>query len=151
VLAHAGGFVPWAAHRMAMGMAGEDGRSVRDTLTDLRGFYFDTALSASPSALPALLSFAQPDHILFGSDWPFAPAAAVHYFAAGLHEHLAHTPFGAAIGAAVNHDNATALFPRLASRAVPARAASSRATAARAAIKTRTVRALFKLADPARR
>jgi 6-methylsalicylate decarboxylase len=150
VLAHAGGFVPWAAHRMAMGMAGEDGRSVRDTLTDLRSFYFDTALSASPSALPALLSFAQPDHILFGSDWPFAPAPAVHYFAAGLHEHLAHTPFGAAIGAAVNHDNAATLFPRLARRAVPALPVS-RASAARAAVKTRAVRALFKLADPARR
>jgi 6-methylsalicylate decarboxylase len=130
-------------------MAGEDGRSVRDTLTDLRSFYFDTALSASPSALPALLSFAQPDHILFGSDWPFAPAAAVQYFAAGLHEHLAHTPFGAAIGAAVNHGNAAALFPRLASGPVST-LSPSRGASVRAAVKTRAVRALFKLADPAR-
>lgn len=77
ILSHAGGFLPYAAHRMAIGIAGDTGRSPRDILTDFRSFYFDTALSASPASLLALLSFAQPDHILYGSDWPFAPAAAV--------------------------------------------------------------------------
>ena len=49
-------------------------------LDDLRGFHFDTALSTSPAALPA---FARPGHVLFGSDWPFAPTAAGQYFANG--------------------------------------------------------------------
>jgi predicted TIM-barrel fold metal-dependent hydrolase len=105
VLSHAGGFVPYAAHRMAMAITADTGRAPADILTDLRGFYFDTALSASPSALPSLLAFARPERILFGSDWPFAPAAAVHYFTAGL----ADTPNAAAI----NHHNPAALFPRL--------------------------------------
>lgn len=147
VLAHAGGFVPWAAHRMAMGL-GAEGMSIRDTLTDLRTFYFDTAMSASPTALPALLAFARPERVLFGSDWPFAPDVAVHYFAAGLAEHLAHTPFGATIAAAIDHGNAAALFPRLARQTVPATPPRS---ALRGALKSRAVRALFKIADPARR
>jgi predicted TIM-barrel fold metal-dependent hydrolase len=150
VLSHAGGFVPYAAHRMAMAMTADTGRSPRDILTDLRGFYFDTALSASPSALPSLLAFAQPDHIVFGSDWPFAPNPAVHYFAAGLGEHLTHTPFGATTAAAINHSNAAALFPRL-THTIPTPAApTNRITATRAAIKNRAVRAAVKLIDPTR-
>lgn len=43
-------------------------------------FNFDTALSGSPAARPSLLAFTKPDHVLFGSDWPFAPDAAVGYF-----------------------------------------------------------------------
>lgn len=148
VLSHAGGFVPYAAHRMAMGMA-NDGLSIRDTLTDLRTFYFDTALSASPTALPALLAFAQPERILFGSDWPFAPDMAVHYFAAGLEEHLRNAPFGATIGAAIDHGNAAALFPRLARETVPP-TRIGRAATLRGTLKSRVVRTLFKIADPAR-
>ena len=119
ILSHAGGFVPYTAHRMALGMAGDTGRSPRDILTDLRGFYFDTALSASPSALPSLLAFARPDRILFGSDWPFAPTPGVHYFTGGLDEHLTHTPFGATIAAAIHHGNAAALFPASPARPSP--------------------------------
>jgi predicted TIM-barrel fold metal-dependent hydrolase len=148
ILSHAGGFVPYAAHRMALGMAADTARSPRDILTELRS-YFDTALSASPSALPSLLAFAQPDHVLFGSDWPFAPTPAVRYFAAGLDEHLSHNPFGATIAAAINHDNAAALFPRLAHRAAPSRA-TDRPTGARATIKNLAVRAAVKLVDATR-
>lgn len=131
-----------------MGMA-NDGLSIRDTLTDLRTFYFDTALSASPTALPALLAFAQPERILFGSDWPFAPDMAVHYFAAGLEEHLRNAPFGATIGAAIDHGNAAALFPRLARETVPP-TRIGRAATLRGTLKSRVVRTLFKIADPAR-
>lgn len=149
VLAHAGGFVPYAAHRIAVGMAGDTGRSPRDVLTDLRSFYYDTALSSSASALPALLAFARPERILFGSDWPYAPDVAVGYFAAGLDEHLTHTPFGGAIGAAIAHDNAAALFPRLARRR-PAPAPTPIA-GLRTAIKNRMVRSAVRLMDPSRR
>jgi hypothetical protein len=42
------------------------------------------ALSGSPAALPSLLAFAKPGHVLFGSDWPYAPDVAVGYFTAQL-------------------------------------------------------------------
>lgn len=80
ILSHAGGFVPYAAHRLAITVFGETGRDLSEILTDLSGFYFDTALSSSPAALPTLHAFAQPGHILYGSDWPFAPELAVTYF-----------------------------------------------------------------------
>lgn len=143
VLSHAGGFVPYAAHRMAIGMTGDTGRSPRDILTDLRSFWFDTALSGSPSALPSLIAFARPERVLFGSDWPFAPEVAVRYFTAGLDEHLAHTPSGAAI----SHDNAAALFPRLAQHP-PIAVATDRTSRLRAAVKDRIVRGAVRLVDP---
>ena len=114
ILSHAGGFVPYASHRMAVAIAGDTGRSPLDVLDDFRGFYFDTALSSSPAALPTLLAFARPGHILFGSDWPFAPAAAGQYFANCLDSGLDENGLRAA-----NRTNAEALFPRLATATAP--------------------------------
>jgi predicted TIM-barrel fold metal-dependent hydrolase len=45
-----------------------------DIFASFQRFYFDTALSSSPAALPSLKSFAKNGRILFGSDFPFAPA-----------------------------------------------------------------------------
>ena len=84
ILGHAGGFVPYASHRMAVAIMADTGRSPADSLDDFSSFYFDTALSSSAPALPTLLAFAQPGRITFGPDWPFAPVAAGQYFAAGL-------------------------------------------------------------------
>jgi len=109
ILSHAGGFVPYAAHRMAMGMAQDPGRDPRESLEDLSNFYFDTALSGTPSALPSLLAFAKPGHVLFGSDWPFAPPEVVRYFTDGLDAYP-----GTPGDDAINRDSALVLFPRLA-------------------------------------
>ncbi len=93
ILSHAGGFVPYAAHRMAMAIMSDTGRSVADSLDEFSSFYFDTALSSSAAALPTLLAFAQPGHITFGSDFPFAPpVVAGKMFAAGLETIPAWTP-----------------------------------------------------------
>lgn len=44
-----------------------------------RLFYFDVALSTSPTALYGLLQLTTPDKILYGSDFPYAPLpVAVH-------------------------------------------------------------------------
>ena len=84
ILSHAGGFVPYASHRMAVAITADTGRSWADVLDDFASFYFDTALSSSAAALPSLLAFAKPGHITFGSDYPYAPVAAGKLFAAGL-------------------------------------------------------------------
>ena len=84
ILAHAGGFVPYASYRMAGAIALETSRPLEDVLDDFRSFSFDTALSSTPAALPSLLAFAKPGHVLFGSDWPFAPSAGVGLFAGML-------------------------------------------------------------------
>jgi predicted TIM-barrel fold metal-dependent hydrolase len=110
ILSHAGGFVPYASHRMAVAINADTGRSWADTLDDFSSFYFDTALSSSAAALPTLLAFAKPGHITFGSDWPFAPVAAGKLFAAGLETYPA---IDAGSRSAIDRTNALALFPRL--------------------------------------
>lgn len=52
ILSHAGGFVPYAATGWPWAWPAMTARP-RDTLTDLRSFYFDTALSATPASLSA--------------------------------------------------------------------------------------------------
>jgi predicted TIM-barrel fold metal-dependent hydrolase len=142
ILSHAGGFVPYAAHRMAVGLIDDTGRSPTDSLEDFSGFYFDTALSGTAAALPSLLAFAKPGHVLFGSDWPFAPRSAVQYFTAGLDAYP-----GIADHAAINRDNAAALFPRLATQPAVAPPRSLLADAQRA-VKARVVRAAVRFIDP---
>ncbi|MBE8470011.1 amidohydrolase family protein [Streptomyces justiciae] len=141
ILSHAGGFVPYSSHRMAVAIASDTGRSPLDVLEDFRDFYFDTALSSSPAALPTLLAFARPGHVLFGSDWPFAPVAAGQYFANGLDSH----PLVPGSLMAISRANAEALFPRFGGgAAAPSRPrAGLRQTAQRAA-----ARLVFKLVQP---
>lgn len=116
LLAHAGGFVPYASHRLAAAITAATQHPPFEVLEDFSSFYFDTALSSSPAALPSLLAFAKPGHVLFGSDWPYAPDLAVNYFTLQLD---AYPGFDVATRAAVNRGNAEALFPGLALQEKP--------------------------------
>lgn len=107
ILSHAGGFLPYAAYRFPYAAAFNPGITQDEIAQDLRRFYFDTALSSSPTALPSLLAFADPTHLTFGSDFPFAPNP----------EHWTGLLDSAGLGAetlhAINRGNAEELFPRL--------------------------------------
>jgi predicted TIM-barrel fold metal-dependent hydrolase len=116
ILSHAGGFVPYASHRMAVAISADTGRSPADVLDDFASFYFDTALSSSAAALPTLLAFAKPGHITFGSDFPFAPTVAGKLFAAGLETYPG---IDTDARAAIERNNALALFPRLGAAPLP--------------------------------
>jgi len=111
ILAHAGGFVPYASYRMAGAIALETMRPLEAVLDDFRSFYFDTALSSSPAALPSLMAFAKPGHVLFGSDWPFAPSTGVGLFAGMLDAYAGLDDAG---HAAINRGAAEKLFPQFA-------------------------------------
>lgn len=110
ILSHAGGFVPYAADRLAITIAAETGRDIPEVLADFAGFYFDTALSSSPSALPSLLAFAGSAHVVFGSDCPFAPPSTAGYFAGALDTYPGLDASGRL---AIEQTNALALFPGL--------------------------------------
>jgi 6-methylsalicylate decarboxylase len=107
ILSHAGGFLPYASHRIGFTVAAMTGRDPASVLDTMSGFYYDTALSASPAALPSLLAFAKPGRVLFGSDWPFAPEPFIGYFADILD---AYPDLDEDTRAAINHDNAQRLF-----------------------------------------
>ncbi|HBP5919939.1 amidohydrolase family protein [Pseudomonas aeruginosa] len=111
ILSHAGGFLPYAAYRVAAVSAlARNNPSAQSGLIDqLRTFYFDTALS-SPSALPSLLEFAKPENILFGSDFPYAPAPVSASFTAQQDDCALLSEDQHRM---VNRTNALPLFPRL--------------------------------------
>jgi aminocarboxymuconate-semialdehyde decarboxylase len=113
ILAHAGGFVPYASHRFAelARVFRPDAASPADILASFEHFYFDTALSSGPTALPSLKAFARSGHILFGSDFPYAPASVAASFTAKLD---AYHDLTADERRKISHANAWTLFPRLA-------------------------------------
>ncbi|HEV2637941.1 MAG TPA: amidohydrolase family protein [Actinocrinis sp.] len=109
LLSHGGGYVPYAAARIAC-MISQDADEA-DVVEQLRTFYYDTALTGGPYALPSLLAFADPEHITFGTDWPYEFRADMarrftdRLDAYDLTDEQRH---------AINRGNAERLFPRLA-------------------------------------
>ncbi|WP_051975119.1 amidohydrolase family protein [Cupriavidus necator] len=86
ILSHAGGTLPFLVPRLALSisMMHEVAERVGDTHAAIRSFYFDTALSAGTPALASLAQVADPDRILFGTDFPFAPTFAIRNFGSVL-------------------------------------------------------------------
>ena len=78
-------------------------------LAVLKQFYYDIALSSTPAALPSLLEVADPDHITYGSDFPFAPVPAIGFLTKQYENH----PLEQKLREAIDRGNAEALFPRL--------------------------------------
>ncbi|MGW0581641.1 amidohydrolase family protein [Streptomyces sp. NPDC002920] len=111
ILPHAGGFLPYAAHRFAVAARLHPGSTPEGVLSELRRFYFDTAISAGPAALPSLLAFAAPGHVLYGSDFPMLPEEWATGFDSGLDDYPHWEPGQLH---AVNRGNAELLVPRLA-------------------------------------
>lgn len=83
ILSHAGGVTPFIAER-AIGslvlpeIADAVGYNPVQARRDFGRFYYDTALSTSAAQLHGLLDFTDPSHILFGSDFPYAPPVAIN-------------------------------------------------------------------------
>jgi len=113
ILSHGGGFLPYAAYRFTGAAPFNPGTTPEGIMSDMKRFYFDTALSSSPTALPSLLAFADPTRITFGSDFPFAPIS--HEFNAALDAY----PLNEKQRYAINRGNAETLFPRLAKSSSP--------------------------------
>jgi predicted TIM-barrel fold metal-dependent hydrolase len=112
ILSHAGGFVPYAAARMAPEITGTV--DYEPGIEALRAFYFDVAVSSARYTLPSLTAFARPERILFGSDFPYVSAERFAWWAEELNEYrdISHADVG--------RGNAEELFPRFALSAAPA-------------------------------
>lgn len=79
VLAHAGGTVPFLVGRFSLLWAIDDELAERAPLgaeAYMARLFYDTALSANPHALSSLAELVGWDHVVFGSDFPFAPELA---------------------------------------------------------------------------
>ncbi|HEX9037880.1 MAG TPA: amidohydrolase family protein [Ktedonobacterales bacterium] len=131
LLSHAGGTVPYIAHKIvsgalvamlggqvsasAPGIPPEQADAFRSMFTDdilsqLRGLYYDTALSANVNAFSSLQQLVPTSQILLGTDYPFAPEIESGTTVRRL-ERLA--SLSDSDRQAITTDNALALFPRL--------------------------------------
>ena len=127
VVPHAGAFLPLALPRMravhpivrAKGYAGEI-----DWDANLRSLWFDLAGSPTAESVRRLLALTTPDRILYGSDFPYAPAPALAAGLAKLRAELAADPELAPHAEAILAGNARRLF---ASHAEPGPAVESHA------------------------
>ncbi|MEU9303443.1 amidohydrolase family protein [Streptomyces sp. NPDC048269] len=112
ILPHAGGFLPYIVGRLeALGRFCDpplEPAAVRD---HLRRFYYDTAAPMAGAA--ALLDHVPADHLLFGTDFPAAPADTVTNLAIPALETDPALTAGQLKG--IYHDNALRLIPQLAS------------------------------------
>ena len=73
--------------RDAVGLRTLTGKQPSTIFDPLRGVYYDLAGSTSAQTLAALDLVADRAHILYGSDWPFTPEAAVAGLKSALDDH----------------------------------------------------------------
>jgi 6-methylsalicylate decarboxylase len=109
-LAHLGGAAPFLAHRIASLADREPertGQAPAGALAYLERLYYDTGLTNNAPALAATLEVTSVDHIVFGTDWPYAALPERGDPAPDL------DVLGAERRSAVEFANAAALVPRL--------------------------------------
>lgn len=110
ILAHAGGFLPFVAGRLGtVDIPNLERNAPRGVQHYIERFYFDTALSPSKYSMVALKELVDPSHILFGSDFPFAPAPASALQCRTLDES---DVFAEQAKYGINRGNALKLFPQ---------------------------------------
>ncbi len=113
ILANAGGFLPYAAWRVSLANALPEFQEQvpQGVMTYLQRFYFDTALAPGAPSMAVLRELVEPRQVLFGSDFPFAPAGLVEQQIAELGTA---SPWPARQLAGIARDHALSLFPRFA-------------------------------------
>ena len=125
ILAHAGGAFPYLMQRLLLGyltgyehLDPQAPLSILQTLQKvfkframMKRFYCDTALSAFPATLATLNSVIGKSHILFGSDYPYAPEKVLQVSGKFL---AAYMPLDFIGHNRIDRQNAVGLFPRLA-------------------------------------
>ena len=114
-LSHLGGAAPFLAHRIAS-LADREPDQAKDApagaLEYLSRLYYDTGLANNAPALASTQLVTELDHIVFGTDWPYAALPPEGGDPAPSLDVL-----GSDGRAAVESANAAALVPRLVSAA----------------------------------
>lgn len=113
IIPHAGATIPVLADRIAMVtgiLPNLTATTPAEIFAQLGKLYYDMAGAPVPRLLPALQTFADPQRLLYGSDWPFTPEPAVARLRDQLDDYLAGEP---TLHKAICRENALALFPRL--------------------------------------
>jgi predicted TIM-barrel fold metal-dependent hydrolase len=115
IFSHGGGTVPFLADRIASLARRPTATELRARIPngvehELRKLYYDVvSVSGNVAGMRALTAFADPTHLLFGTDFPY-------YRMGQVDEGTARSKVPELSSSALNRDNALALFPRFAKR-----------------------------------
>lgn len=114
ILSHAGGTLLCLAERLAVLTTSLFQQLLEDhsprgdqIMEDAKSFYFDLALGGSANVLDSILKWAPLDHVLFGSDFPYAVSEA-KYFTGCMESY----EMDAGLRKKLYQENALKLFPR---------------------------------------
>lgn len=80
VVPHCGSFLPLAIPRMKAVLPAMIAKGLMqpvDWEANMRNLYYDLAGGASPEIIKTLLTITTPDHLLYGSDYPYQPAGVL--------------------------------------------------------------------------
>lgn len=80
VIPHCGSFLPLALPRMKMvhpAMLAKGLMNSIDWEANLKNLYYDLAGGVTPEVIKMLLAITTPDHLMYGSDYPYQPAAVL--------------------------------------------------------------------------
>ncbi|WP_328479252.1 amidohydrolase [Streptomyces sp. NBC_00377] len=117
IVPHCGGAIPVLADRinefMRIFAPGQEAPP-SDAVQQLRALYYDIAGTAFPRQAPALLKLADPDRVLFGSDYCWTPATLADTHITAID--AAEPPAEGATWRSLTTANAKRLFPRAAPR-----------------------------------
>ena len=117
ILSHAGGALPFLGSRAIGGLsipaaAAKSSVTSAQAFEDFGRFFFDIALSTSPAQLNGLLDFTMPEKVLFGSDFPYAPAPAIAGVVAGYDNFVQGNARGGFIAPEILRGNALSLLSK---------------------------------------
>jgi len=112
IFSHAGGTAPFLAERIGRLANRPDFKDkVPDgVIAELERLYYDTALSANWLAFRSLFELVTTDHVLFGSDYPFAPEITMTQSVKALGE----MGLSDEVLRGIERENALVLFPHMA-------------------------------------
>ena len=113
VVPHCGAYLPLAIPRMksltpvmqANKMVGEI-----DYETNLRALYYDLAGAHSPEVIRILLTITTPDHLLYGSDYPYVAPQVLTQSLARMKDYLSKEPDLAPFREMILYQNANQIF-----------------------------------------
>ena len=91
VVPHCGSFLPLALPRIKSLLPALAQRGLFpdvDLEASLKQLYFDLAGAPTPEVVQTLLSITSPDHLLYGTDYPYVPDSALEKIPAGLGQTL---------------------------------------------------------------
>lgn len=115
VVPHCGSFLPLAIPRMKAvhpAMVSKGYMQEIDWEANHRNLYYDLAGAATPEVVHTLLTITTPDHLLYGSDYPYQPDRVLKAGLERMRAWMSDNPALASLLSGILYGNAVALFDK---------------------------------------